>query len=195
MDWISGGRWGNETYYTTESYTVRTLQTAPIKRKLNDVVQALQEDLADSAEKAVLEWRGIVQSKTISALRSSLGDDDIDIPLLKSSIRKVVGNMKIPPFSLSSAKFTSEHSGILKDEAIDSFFEEANEYIGNLRSAYSSQIRSFLNEMEASAKKEKLSSLLFGSMDAELEELEKQIANKESTLQRYSACLAELSNL
>lgn len=195
LNWLSRGRWGNETYYTTEQYTVRTLQTAPIKRKLNDVVQALQEDLADNAEKAVMEWRGIVQSKTISALRSSLGDDDIDIPLLKTSIRKVVGNMQIPPFSLSSAKFSTEYSGILKDDGIDSFLEEANEYVGNLRSAYSSQIRNFLNDMETSAKKEKLSSLLFGSMDAELSELEKQIANKESTLQRYNACLAELSDL
>ena len=196
LNWISGGRWGNETVYTTENYDVHTLQTAPIKSKLNSTVQSLQEDLIDAAEKAVFEWRASVQSKTLSALRESVGDDDIDIPLLKTSIRKVVGNMKIPSFNLSSQKFTSGYSGVLKDEVqISEFMEAAEEYRDNLRSAYSSQIRTFLSEMETSAKKDRLSDLLFGSMDKELSELEKQIANKESTLKRYNDCLAALETL
>lgn len=196
LNLISGGRWGNETVYTTENYDVHTLQTAPIKSKLNSTVQSLQEDLIDAAEKAVFEWRASVQSKTLSALRESVGDDDIDIPLLKTSIRKVVGNMKIPSFNLSSQKFTSGHSGVLKDEEqISEFMEAAEEYRDNLRSAYSSQIRTFLSEMETSAKKDRLSDLLFGSMDKELSELEKQIVNKESTLKRYNDCLAALETL
>ena len=196
LNLISFGRWGNETVYTTENYDVHTLQTSPIKSKLNSTVQSLQEDLIDAAEKAVFEWRASVQSKTLSALRESVGDDDIDIPLLKTSIRKVVGNMKIPAFNLSSQKFTSGHSGVLKDEdQINEFMEAAEEYRDNLRSTYSSQIRTFLNEMESSAKKDRLSDLLFGSMDKELSELEKQIANKESTLKRYCDCLAALETL
>lgn len=195
---ITGGRHGVETYYTTETYTVRTIQTAPIKRKLNDVIQDLQDDLETCTEKAVLEWKKSVQSKTISALRNSLGDDsdeDIDIPLLKMSIRKVVENMKIPKFSLSTNKFTGEYSGILKDDDIDKFLDACADYVNNLRSVYSAQIRTFLNEMESSAKKEKLSSLLFGKMDEELSELEKQIQTKEAILQRYESCLSELQAL
>ena len=191
---IFGTDWGYEDYDTTESYTVRTIQTAPIKRKMNDVVQELQDDLADSAEKAVLEWRSVVQTKTISALREAMGDD-IDIPLLKGSIRKVIGNMQIPPFSLSSVKFTGDYSGILKDDAVDEFLDAANNYMGELKSAYSSQIRLFLQDMEKSAKKEKLSALLFANMDAELSELEKQIENKESALLRYKDCLIELDKI
>ncbi|MBQ3824820.1 MAG: dynamin family protein, partial [Spirochaetaceae bacterium] len=196
LNWISGGRWGNETYYTTKSYEVHTLQTAPIKSNLNNIMQTFQEDLIDCAEKAVFEWRSSVQSKTISALRDSVGDDDIDISLLKTSIRKVVGNMQIPSISLSSQKFTSEYSGVLTGEdKIYEFLEAAAEYRDNLRSTYSSQIRTFLSEMESSAKKERLSDLLFGNMDKELSELEKQIANKESTLKRYCDCLAALETL
>ena len=196
LNWISGGRWGNETYYTTESYEIHTLQTAPIKSNLNNIMQSFKEDLIDCAEKAVFEWRSLVQSKTLSALRESVGDDDIDIPLLKTSIRKVVGNMQIPSISLSSQKFTSEYSGVLRDEdKIYEFLEAAADYRDNLRSAYSSQIRAFLSEMESSAKKERLSDLLFGNMDKELSELEKQIANKESTLKRYCDCLAALETL
>lgn len=196
LNWISGGRWGNETYYTTESYEIHTLQTAPIKSNLNNIMQSFKEDLIDCAEKAVFEWRSLVQSKTLSALRESVGDDDIDIPLLKTSIRKVVGNMQIPSISLSSQKFTSEYSGVLRDEdKIYEFLEAAADYRDNLRSAYSSQIRDFLSEMESSAKKERLSDLLFSNMDKELSELEKQIANKESTLKRYCDCLAALETL
>ena len=159
-------------------------------------MQTFQDDLIDCAEKAVFEWRSSVQSKTISALRESVGDDDIDIPLLKTSIRKVVGNMQIPSISLSSQKFTSEYSGVLTGEdKIYEFLEAAAEYRDNLRSTYSSQIRTFLSEMETSAKKERLSDLLFGNMDKELSELEKQIANKESTLKRYCDCLAALETL
>ena len=184
--------WGYESYDATE--TVRTLQTAPIKRKINDLAINLQSDLEDCAEKAVMEWRGTVQQKTISALRKSFDDESmIDIPLLKTSIRKVIGNMRIPEFKLSGVKFGDNYSGKLTDDDIDNFLAEIDEHIGNLRSAYAAQIKSFLNEMEASAKKESLSSLLFSNMDKELENLEKQIENKKSTLERYNSCIKELS--
>lgn len=184
--------WGYESYDATE--TVRTLQTAPVKRKINDLAINLQSDLEDCAEKAVMEWRGTVQQKTISALRKSFDDESmIDIPLLKTSIRKVIGNMRIPEFKLSGVKFGDNYSGKLTDDDIDNFLAEMDEHIGDLRSAYAAQIKSFLNEMEASAKKESLSSLLFSNIDKELEILEKQIENKKSTLERYNSCIKELS--
>lgn len=190
-DWFNTD-WGYESYDATE--TVRTLQTAPVKRKINDLAINLQSDLEDCAEKAVMEWRGTVQQKTISALRKSFDDESmIDIPLLKTSIRKVVGNMRIPEFKLSGVKFGDNYSGKLTDDEIDNFLAEIDEHIGDLRSAYAAQIKSFLNEMEASAKKESLSSLLFSNMDKELENLEKQIENKKSTLERYNSCIKELS--
>lgn len=195
MNWISGGRFGNETVYETQSYTVRTIQSAPVKQKLNFTVQELQENLEVEAEKAVIEWKQNVQAKTINALRAKLDADDIDISLVKTSIRRVVENMKIPDFSLSSVQFSSEYSGILKNDKVDKFLDTVNEYVFNLRHEYSSQIQNFLKEMSESAKKESLSSLLFESMDKELSELEKQIENKESTLERYKMCIAEFSVL
>ena len=187
-----GTDWGYEDYQTTETY--RTMQTAPIKRKVNDLALNLQADLEDCAEKAVMEWRGIVQQKTISALRRSLEDENmIDIPLLKTSIRKVIGNMKIPEFKLSGAKFGDNYSGKLTDDEIDSFLSEIDEHLAELRSTYASQIKSFLNQMEASAKQDTLSSLLFSNLDKELKVLEQQIENKKSTLARYDTCIKELS--
>ncbi|MGI0530632.1 dynamin family protein [Treponema socranskii] len=184
--------WGYESYDATE--TVRTLQTAPIKRKINDLAIALQDDLETCAEKAVMEWKGIVQRKTISALRQSFEDEDmIDIPLVKTSIRKVIGNMKIPEFKLTSVKFGDNYSGKLTDDKIDDFIVEVDEHIADLRATYVAQIKTFLSEMEASAKQETLSSLLFNNMDKELENLGKQIENKKSTLQRYNSCIKELS--
>ncbi len=136
-----------------------------------------------------------MQTKTIGALRGPIDADDMDIPLVKASIRRVVENMKIPDFSLSSVQFSSEYSGILKNDKVDKFLDAVNEYVFNLRKEYSSQIQNFLKEMTESAKKESLSSLLFESMDSELCELEKQILNKESTLERYKMCIAEFSVL
>ena len=148
---LFGTDWGYEDYQTTETY--RTMQTAPIKRKVNDLALSLQADLEDCTEKAVMEWRGTVQQKTISALRRSLEDENmIDIPLLKTSIRKVIGNMKIPEFKLSGAQFGDTYSGKLTDDEIDSFLSEIDEHLAQLRSTYASQIKSFLNQMEASAK-------------------------------------------
>lgn len=189
---IFGTDWGYESYDATE--TIRTLQTAPIKRKINDLAIALQDDLEMCTEKAVMEWKGIVQRKTISALRQSFEEEDmIDIPLVKTSIRKVVGNMKIPEFKLTSVKFGAGYSGKLTDNEIDTFIAEVDEHIADLRTTYVAQIKAFLSEMEASAKQETLSSLLFNNMDKELENLGKQIENKKSTLQRYNSCLKELS--
>lgn len=187
--------WGTESYADRESYTVRTIQSAPIKQKLNYTVQELQENLEIESEKSILEWKQDVQTKTIGALRGTIDADDIDIPLVKASIRRVVENMKIPDFSLSSVQFSSEYSGILKNDKVDKFLDAVNEYVFNLRKEYSSQIQNFLKEMTESAKKENLSSLLFESMDSELCELEKQIENKESTLERYKMCIAEFSVL
>lgn len=187
-----GTDWGYEDYQTTETF--RTMQTAPIKRKINELALSLQADLEDCAEKAVMEWRGTVQQKTIAAFRKSLEDASmIDIPLLKTSIRKVIGNMKIPEFKLSAVKFGDTYSGKLTDDEIDSFLSEVDEHLAELRSTYASQIKSFLNQMETSAKQETLSSLLFSNLDKELKLLEQQIENKKSTLARYTTCITELS--
>ena len=101
--------------------------------------------------------------------------------------------MKIPEFKLTSVKFGAGYSGKLTDNEIDTFIAEVDEHIADLRTTYVAQIKAFLSEMEASAKQETLSSLLFNNMDKELENLGKQIENKKSTLQRYNSCLKELS--
>ncbi len=47
--------WGTESYADRESYTVRTIQSAPIKQKLNYTVQELQENLEIETEKSILD--------------------------------------------------------------------------------------------------------------------------------------------
>ena len=179
-------------YYSVEE---NTLRTGAVKNKLNDLIFNLQDTLVNIVEKEKIEWKQTVQ-KNIGHALQALGDVDlIDISMLKTALRRLVNNLELPELDLGSNKFNSSYSGIIEgDYQIEQFVEEVESYRSNIRAVFTKARDEFLSMMEKSAKRENMSDLLFSNMKTELESLEKEIENRELTLERLKKCVSALEN-
>ena len=190
-EWLWGFiKFGKEYY----SYEVRTLRTGAVKSTLNNLVFGLQELLVNSAEKEKRNWKASVQRKVTNALTDAVEDVDlIDFNMLKTALRRLVNNMELPNLDLGSNTFNSSHSGTLEgDYEIDRFIDEVESYRSHLRTVFNKATDEFLSTMEKTAKREKMSDMIFADLKKQLESLEKEIENKEYTLDQLKKCLAAL---
>jgi predicted GTPase len=191
LNFISGGRFGNEQYDV--SVEVTTVRAGAVKSTLNNLVTDLQETLVNSVETAKADWKKSVQSRVTSALNNAIDDVDlIDFDMLKKCLRRLVNNMELPELDLSGHAFSSSASGTLKDSAVESFMDEVSTYLSHLRSIFSKATGDFVNTLEKSAKREKMSDLMFADLKGQIESLEQEIVNKDATLDRLGKCLDAL---
>jgi len=182
----------------TEIITVkeRGLRAGAVTSMVNELAPNLRELLTETVEKEKRNWRQDVQAKVIGALREASGDsDDIDPFTLKAAIRQVVNNMKLPELDLGEYMFRSSHSGIIDGNAIESFLAEVGEYLSSLRIASNKERDEFLSAVEESAKREKMSTMLFSKLDEQLKSLEQDIQNKELVLARLQKCTDALETI
>jgi hypothetical protein len=172
------------------NYEVTTIRAGAIKNTLNNLVNDLQDNLINSVETAKNDWKKSVQQKITRALMEAVGDevDLVDFEMLKKALRHMVGNLELPAFDISSHAFTSSQTGTLEDDEAERFISEAQTYLGELRTYYSKQTNDFVNALEKSAKREKMSGMILGDISAQLETLEKELGNKNLTLDRLNKC-------
>jgi hypothetical protein len=180
----------------SENYEIRTLRIGAIKSLLNELVDNLQDTLVNSVEDAKKDWKKSVQSRVTHALTEEIEDVDlIDITMLKTTLRRLVNNMELPDLDLGSNAFNTSHSGTIEDDDIDDFMEEVQTYISNLRMIFNKARDEFIQTLEKTAKREKMSDMIFTDLRAQLETLEKEINNKELTLDRLNKCAASLNDM
>jgi hypothetical protein len=180
-----GGLWGYEDY-TTE---ITTIRTGAVKKTLNNLVDELEDNLINSLNDIKLEWKTEIQKNIIRALREAIKDDNtVDgmMFLLKNALRRVVGNLQMPEFSMADFYFNSEKTGILKDQEADTFIEEIDIFLGHCKTRYRKLRDAFINEIEATLKGDKMSDLVFGELRDQLNKFEEEITNKKLTLKRLN---------
>jgi hypothetical protein len=180
--------------YHSENYEVRSLRTGSVKSTLNDLVAELQDLLINSVEEAKKDWKTGVQRRVTGALREAVGDDVdlVDSGILKTALRRVVNNMELPNLALGSNAFSSSYGGNIRDDEIDRFMDEVESFLSNLKNVFSKARDEFISGMEKSAKREKMSDMIFSNLKEQLESLEKAIENKKLILDRLKKCLSEL---
>jgi hypothetical protein len=179
------------------SREVRTLRTGVIKNALNDLVFELQDTLIKVVEKFKIEWKQTVQTRVTRSLREAVEDDElIDTSMLKTALRRLINNMELPNLDFGSNTFSSSLSGTIEgDYDVDRFMDEVSAFMSNLKNIFNKARDEFLSTMEKSAKREKMSEMLFSNFRKQLESLEKEMQNKELTLDRLKKCVSVLEKI
>lgn len=180
----------------TKYYDVRTLRTGIVKSSINNLFTDLQDTLINSIEEEKLEWKKEIQTKIIRSLREAIEDDNlIDIAMLKTALRRIVNKMELPNLDMGLNVFSSSFSGTIENHQIDYFMDEVETFKSNLKNTYIKVRDQFLTTMEKSAKSEKMSDLLFSNMKKDVDSLEKEIKNKELTMDRLKKCASMLEKI
>ena len=111
---------------------------------------------------------------------------------MKTVLRRAVSNIKLPNLDLGINYFSSSFSGPIKDAQIDSFMDEVDNYLSNIKNIYSKACEEYILNMDNSAKQGKMSESILSKLKEELESQEKDLKTKESTLETLRKCLSEL---
>ena len=185
--------WKKTHHYTNE---IRTLRTGVVKNTLNDLVASLQDSIVITVEEEKKNWKSKVQREITSALTEAVEDIDlINTGMLKTSLRRIVNNMELPNLDLGSNTFSSSFSGTIEDNDIDRFDDEVQGFLANLKNVFNKERDDFISVVEKNAKKEKMSDMIFSELKKQLETLEKEIENKELTLDRLKKCCSVLEKV
>jgi hypothetical protein len=186
--------WKKTHYYTVNVTTVRA---GAMKSVINNLVTDLEENMISSVESAKKDWKQNVQKRITRALMEAVGDDVdlINVDMLKTALRRMVGNMELPAIDVASHGFANAQTGNLEGSEAERFLSEAQSYQGELRNYYTKQTSAFISALEKSAKKEKMSGLILGDIKTQLETLEKELSNKNLTLDRLNKCKTALDTV
>jgi predicted GTPase len=182
-----------KTHYYTEEVT--TVRAGAVKNIMDGLINDLEDNLINSVETAKKDWKKSVQSRITRSLMEAVGEnvDAIDFDMLKTALRRLVGNMELPDIDISSRRFTGSQTGKLEGSEAEKFISEIQTWRGEFQTYYRRQTDEFIKKLEQSAKREKMSGLIIGDLGKQLETLEKELGNKTLTLDRLNKCKAALS--
>ena len=175
-----------EHYYNEE---VTTIRTGAVKSSLDELIIDLQNNFIHLVDGEKQEWKKLVQKQITNVLNEKIKDEDlIDSEMLKNALRRQVNKIKLPELDLSSHRFPGSQTGVLEKDEAEKFISEVQSWLGDLRTFYDKETNKFIKELEKIAQGEKMSTLVLGDIDKQLETLESELNNKNVTLDRLKKC-------
>jgi predicted GTPase len=189
------GSWGWEK--RTHSIVVIEHPGA-IKNIINNLIKDLGDKFEISITDTAAEWKKEMPRRIIAEYETAFADDPEDSSdQLRQAIRNVIHSLEIPNFNFSALPvFSNGRSGKIKgSDAVNEFIDEVTSYLGSLENKYCDITENTIGQIESSVRKNKISDLLFTDIKKQIDELEKNINNKESVLQKLDECLLELKGV
>jgi predicted GTPase len=179
--------------YTTESYTVETINATNVSNSINGLIDKLQRKLDESVGYIEKEWKRKIPAKIIEqTMLAAEGDmDSVEPEVIDRALRRVVNDLVLPDLDIYTESFPEEY-GILSGYEAVSFRKEVTEFAGQLKKDYQTKSRSIVGTLKKIPQKVQFSKLMFADMDRQLTQLEADIENKQLTLSRLDDFLVKL---
>ena len=191
--WTTGWLFWKKDHY--ETYTVSTVRTGAVKGQLSDLLYQIQENVSLNIETFVKQWKEDVRRKVINALQDTQNSSSINGTLVKTALRRQLANIKIPDFDISDCKFKCSSEGILESDDAVRFLDSVGDYIRDLRTKTQKRTDTFISDLKNSASNYKLSELIFTDMRSQLITLQKELNNKQVTVEKLQRCLSKMENI
>ncbi len=206
-----------KTVHHSDTYT--TVRTGAVRSALSDLTVEIEGSIESVSDKTILSWRRSLTPTLLGVLRGNVDDEDINPSQIRKVVRNVINRIEFPSLSYQddlTDKETdnkSKHSGFflgfldapnsslrsatgtLTESNAESFLDEAKDYVNSLKRRVSSDIDLYVDNLIANLKNLKISDEVFLEYDAQLDALEKQIENKEITLDEYKMLIESISGL
>ena len=137
-----------------------------------------------------------MHKEIVTALRSKVEDDKLDIYTISRTIRSVFKLVSYPDIEYSDDFPKSlKKSRTLKGHDAEEFIEEADKYISKLRRRVSGDIKKYRTSLTEALKKENIGESIFKKYSEVIDQLESDIKNKELSLARWNDILKQLDNI
>jgi len=177
------------------SRTYTTIKAGFVRNTLEELTDDVERMVDEDAKVYMLDWKKKLYKVVVSCLRKEAGDENLDIPLVSQTIRKVLNSIHYPEITYSGNLPKSlQVGGTLEGGQADSFIEETQNYLSDLRVRVTRDIDGYLRDMLKVLKQINIADEVFKNYKKEIEKLENDINNKELMLERYGQTLEQLEH-
>lgn len=187
-----GFLWLDKEYKTVASlHTV--VKAGFIRNSLEDLTYEIEDTIDKDSKNYLINWKKSLYKSLVSALRSEVGDDALDITLIRQTIRAVLNTAKYPEISYNGDMPSElKKSGTLKNHEAESFLDAASNYISNLNNRVRDDIKSYIESLVNILKGQNIADNIFKRYTSDIEKLENDIKYKELSLDRLNNIIQQL---
>jgi len=195
LSWVARKLWGGG--YEKEIVNITTVRAGIVRNALEDLTYNIETTIYKEAKEYLKKWREKdIFKNLIKVLRDKAGDENLEILIISSTLKKVIYSVKLPDIDYSGNLPSSlKKSGTLKGYEGEEFLEEAYNYMYNLRNRVKKDIQNYINELITLLSSINIADNIFNSYHKEIETLENEIKNKELNIERYNIILNELNKI
>jgi predicted GTPase len=193
---VSDSSWYNPFSYGRtkleyDTYTI--IKAGYVRNSLEELTYTIETTIDRDSKKYIRNWKRNLTKKIVSVLRSEAGDDNLDAILIKKVVRGIINSVKEPEINYTSDFPDSlKKSGTLKRYDAENFINDANNYISEFKNRARKDIKSYINILIQTLKKQTISKDIFQKYAKDIEKLEKELLNKEQSITNYNNILIEL---
>ena len=175
---------------------IETIRTNAVVGILTESAEKMVEEIAEKTEAQKDQWRSELNRELTKILRQELGDEDVEAWRVREIIKNAVNSISISPFKYNiqlSKKLTPR--GVLKDEEVTSFFNEACYYSKNSCRDLRKKVNVYIDDLTTEMGRVRLDDRLLEKFNKELASLEESIEKKGMELGRIAHIREELKGI
>lgn len=191
--WYNPLSWGSTT---TKSKTYTTVKAGRVRESLEDLRDKLESTIEQDSKRYIKEWKKRLYKEIISTLRKEAGDEILEINIISKTIRSVLNSVNYPEITYQGNFPSSlKESGTLSGSYAERFLDNARDYLSDLKTRVKNDIKTYTSSLVNTLKSEDVAEHIFSKYTKEIEQLEKDIQNKELSLDRLNNILKQLENI
>jgi hypothetical protein len=188
--------WGYDTETITHTKTYTIARAGIVRSALEELTDNVENVISLKAREYINNWRKSIFKDLIGVLRDVAGDENLEVAILASVIRRVISSVEVPDITYSNNLPSSlRKSGTLKGCEADSFLNDARDYVSSFKSRVKEDITSYVNLLVSKLQNVNIGAEIFKSYDKEIEKLEEELNNRELTIKRYERILNEIEGV
>lgn len=178
--------------YETRTREVETVNAGAIYSRLRSLSGEVQETLDDKIHDQVKAWRKSVSTSLIHILREKLDNESLNIAIIKRTLREVFQSVEVPNMELSEIPSKLQAAKTLRDDDANEYMEELHRFLPDFQNRVKSDVTSHLKDLEKALITLDCSEKFLANFHEQVEQLVKDIENKEITIDRYNRSLDAL---
>ena len=191
----SGFLWWRDLFgkrYETRTREVETVNAGAIYSRLRSLSGEVQETLDDKIHDQFKAWRKSVSTSLIHILREKLDDESLNIAIIRRTLREVFQSVEVPNMELSEIPSKLQAAKTLRDDDANEYMEELHRFLPDFQNRVKSDVTSHLKDLEKALITLDCSEKFLANFHEQVEQLLKEIEDKEIIMDRYNRSLDAL---
>jgi len=187
------GLGGYEEKTETHTVTYTVVRAGIVRNSLEELTTNIESSIEISLREFVIDFRKKLFKHLVEILRNEIGDENLDVYVISSVLRKVVNSVEIPDIRYSNTfPENLKQTGTLKGSQAEEYLREAYNYIFSLKNRVQEDIKYYFKNLQDNLLNFNIAENIFESYDEEIKNLKKEIEHKELALKKYEKILKEI---